>query len=157
MNEQYDIFNISLNIIVFDISPVLNISISKMNPISGKRWVECTNKGQISIPESIDPETQVWFLPFYVWTFSTIFCCFQFHNFSKWSNIFQSVTNNNFVSHVSPKNPLIFEINFPRATEIQTGSFEGGVKYCETQYVSIILLSDSKYLKSHVKNYVGHS
>ena len=71
--------------------------------------------------------------------------------------IYFKVTNYNFVSHISPKNPLIFEINFPRATEIQTGSFEGGVKYCETQYVSIILLSDSKYLKSHVKNYVGHS
>ena len=89
VNEQYNIFNISLNIIVFDISPALNISISKMIPISGKRWVECTNKGQISIPESIDPETQVLFLSFHVWTFSTIFC-FQFHNFSKWSNIFQS-------------------------------------------------------------------
>ena len=121
VNEQYNIFNISLNIIVFDMSPVLNISISKMIPISGKRWVECTNKGQISIPESIDPETQVLF---HVWTFSTIFC-FQFHIFAKWSNIFQSY---NFVSHVRPKNPLIFEINFPRATQIQTGSFEGGSK-----------------------------
>ena len=25
----------------------------------GKRWVECTNKQRISIPDSIDPETQV--------------------------------------------------------------------------------------------------
>ena len=30
--------------------------------ISGKRWVECTNKGQISIPDSIDPETQVFLI-----------------------------------------------------------------------------------------------
>ena len=25
----------------------------------GKRWVECRNKGQISLPDNIDPETQV--------------------------------------------------------------------------------------------------
>ena len=105
-----------------------------MITISGKRWVECTNKGQISIPESIDPETQVLF---HVWTFSTIFS-FQFHNFAKWPNIFQSY---NFVSHVIPKNPLIFE-NF-RLPEILTGSFDGGVKHCESPYVSIIFLSDS--------------
>ena len=111
---------------MFNVSLVLNISISKMIPISGKRWVECTNKVQISIPESIDPETQVLFLSFYVWTFSTIFC-FNFIIFRS-GPIYFKVTNYNFVSHVSPKNPLIFEINFPRATEIQTGSFEGGSK-----------------------------
>ena len=30
-----------------------------MNWLAGKRWVECQDQGQISIPDSIDPETQV--------------------------------------------------------------------------------------------------
>ena len=27
--------------------------------VAGKRWVECQKKQQISIPDNIDPETQV--------------------------------------------------------------------------------------------------
>ncbi len=36
-----------------------NSKSSSIWPFSGKRWVECRNKGQISIPDSIDTETQV--------------------------------------------------------------------------------------------------
>ena len=63
--------------------------------ISGKRWVECTNKGQISIPDSIDPETQVFliitiqffivgvFKPFIIIVLSHDISLFYYHLISK--------------------------------------------------------------------------
>ncbi len=42
-------------------------------PFSGKRWVECRNKGQISIPDSIDTETQVNIVTIHVTRYEFVF------------------------------------------------------------------------------------